>query len=289
MRTITALLALSLLVPTALHADDRVELRSAGVVPFPDGRQPLDRGPLDAVPRPAWVSPILWDQLVFNARDKPGPLDGRRTRALNASQILNLDLYVLLPADDPNLANVQALKSVLNVWFRDVIESFSGHRWGGDFEIGTQERTLRNGMVTIRDGDPEDFADSPRTIAFARTWAYTYPDGSFQRWARSEIVVNPDTELGPDDPMEYGRWAVVLMGHELGHVLGFKHIDERNSLMYPYIYADQTFSSTEIDHTQLAYDIGPGVLYPGFIGETERTGAALPGRAAAGAVAGGWW
>ena len=134
--------------------------------------------------------------------------------------------------------------------------------------MGTRVRELRDGIVRMRDGTPEEFADKPRTIAYAQTWRYEYPDGTFAKWAYTDIVVNPDPPGAPEDPVELARWGIVVFAHELGHALGFSHVDNRNSLLYPYIYAEQTFSDTEILHAQLAYDIGPGVLYPGLIQPT---------------------
>ena len=251
---------------TALAGD--VRFRVAGVVPFPADRNFLDRQPSDAVRRPAWLNQTLWEQLVFNGRDMPASLNGRRTHVLTPDQILNLDVYVQLSPNDPDLESALAAKPLLERFFWDVINSFSGHQWGSRFDMGTRVRELRDGIVRMRDGTSEEFADKPSTIAYAETWRYEYPDGTFAKWAYTDIVVNPDPPGAPEDPMELARWGIVVFAHELGHALGFSHVDNRNSLLYPYIYAEQTFSDTEILHAQLAYDIGPGVLFPGLIQPT---------------------
>lgn len=47
-----------------------------------------------------------------------------------------------------------------------------------------------------------------------------------------------------------------VYSHELGHALGFWHVDERGSVMHPGDYQNVTFTQQEMQHMQLACRAG---------------------------------
>lgn len=240
-----------------LHASDE-RLRVIGIVPFPDAdSRELDRRSLDAMPRPGWVNDRMWNELVFRAHDEPwvGESVTRRTRTLTPDQVSNLVVYFVHHEDGP-LFTSDAARQSWNRAMRKLLSDMTGTTWSGSVTDGP-ERPLSDGRLHFRIGSDDEFAASTTAIAFAKTSAYAFQDGTFSKWAYSEIVVNPAYASRLLD--DY----VHTITHELAHVLGFAHVSDSNNLMYTN-YSGVRLDRTTADHMNLAYDVGPGVLYPGF-------------------------
>ena len=250
---------------TAADAGD-VEHRVAGVVPFPAHERSganVDAADVDALrfPRPAWVDARYWDELVFRALDSPNYTE-RRTHGLTEDQLADLDIYIKTTAAEDGAAPIS--EDMLSWWWRaipEAVRQFTGQPWRGRITTGADSREFTDGRINVAIGTEEEFADEDDDVcAFARSWVYTYPDGSFAEWSRSEILFNPDDSQCIFRQDSQGR----TMAHELGHVLGLYHVSDPAAIMYRVEGFDRRYTQQLVEHAELLYELGPGLPYPGF-------------------------
>ena len=268
---IVALVALVLLASTPIRAGD-VRNRPAGVVPFPESFHTLDRTPSDAIPQPGWVVGRIWRQLVFNEWEESGTFEQRRTHVLTCDQALNLDVYY--PSEELPTADVQ--EGHRRFW-KIATEGATGcGRFRGRVNFGTCERTLRDGMVNVYVGTRDQFADN-NFLAYTYRSFSTFPDGTFARWRYGEIVFNPDVEWAESEEDTSRHNLDKVLVHEMLHLLGFFHVSDPASLMNATYGQRADLEQIEVDHARLAYEIGPGVLYPGFLRPTATEPGDLKG------------
>ena len=268
---VVALVALVLLASTPIRAGD-VRNRPAGVVPFPESFRTLDRTPSDAITQPGWVVGRIWRQLVFNEWEESSTFERRRTHVLTCDQALSLDVYY--PSAELPTADIQ--EGHRRFW-KSAAEVATGcGRFRGRVDFGTHERTLRDGMVNVYVGTRDQFADN-NFLAYTYRWWSTFPDGTFARWRYGEIVFNPDVEWAESEEDTSRHNFDKVLVHEMLHLLGFFHVSDPASLMNATYGQRADLERIEVDHAQLAYEIGPGVLYPGFLRPTATAPGDLKG------------
>ena len=147
-----------------------VEKRVAGVVPFPAHERPganVDFPDVDwqRFPQPAGVDDEFWDELVFDAIERPAGYTERRTEALNDDQLADLDIYIKTTAPE---AGVEPISEDMLTWWRqaipEAVRQFTGQPWRGQITTGTDLRELTRGLVNVSIGSEEDFDDNFRYV-----------------------------------------------------------------------------------------------------------------------------
>ena len=220
--------------------------------PFPDGLTQYDR--------------MLWDQLIFDAYDHPtaspgeaAPLEERHTRVMRRDAATSFNLCIQSPDE---AYTGERLSTYRAAWWRRNVERFTTFQWRGRIEIGACTGVPPEGWVYVREGGPGEVKDT----ALAHTSSSYFPDynnpgHSIGAWIRSEIVWHSADKVRNTSE----DWFESSLAHELGHVLGFSHVDPSSGFVMVG-GGRRTWPSRETwlaQHASLF--IGPGVAYPGFL------------------------
>ena len=202
---------------------------------------------------PAWFDEQYWRDLVFKQLDSPGAVDGRWSNALGLAVGRAVDFYIRT-----TVAQGPPLDPRVVVRWRQAIpglmRQFVGE-WAGAIAEGP-DTVKRPGTVSIEIHNDQECAS-----------------GGLWQLANDEFrgIIRLNTTQGD--------WclATVLLAHELGHVLGFHHVDDADDVMctdskvtggdcngriWKIARFDPTFTPRLACHAQLAYQIGR-TAYPG--------------------------
>ena len=205
--------------------------------------------PSRPIPNDPRFERTFWRQLAFNGYECPGAgacpdyyADGRPSPAVQHRFI-----YVL-PTTSPNFYirthNDQGLRTFSShqvaTMHREIpgfVEALTGSSYQGQIEEGNQDFE-RNGWITITE---------------VTTLGADYCGRAGVGWLAGRIELNRNLA---------GCSFTSLVGHEIGHALGFWHVPGRRDLMYPEdVGGPSRFSVREAFHAQLAYRLGRGHGY----------------------------
>ncbi len=200
----------------------------------------------------------LWDMLVFNALDNPGMLEGRYTVVMPSEQVAAVNIC----QQGPDVSDTGMMIEPYDaVWWRQMIQHWSGLSWSGRFVVGDCTDAPDEGWLHVRETRPD--MGEPRG-------AYVFTDrdessGSEVRWLHSVIIISPWEFYGEprQRPLPQEEFAQILV-HELGHVMGFWHVPQGTGwVMRPATEQRFMLVEEEREMAQLAYRMGSGVAWPG--------------------------
>ena len=218
-------------------------------------RASLDSGSTDSlapsISEPASLNRRLWEQIIFNTFDCPSPecepvLEDRTTMVLTPATVQSLG--ICHPAVDD--AAGELLELFANEeWWRKQIRRWSNVEWTGPFRVGMCDGQPSAGWIHVR-GEPlgGDVAGTAQTERTA--------DG---RLEGAVIRMATDRDFYRT---EHTDSVEVVLAHELGHVLGFAHVEGGHGYV---MRGEYLWNPEEPTLTQLAYRVGPGVRFPGVV------------------------
>lgn len=185
---------------------------------------------LDVIRDAAPFSMKFYQQLVRGTYDQPGaPWPVLRWTTAPSFYVKTVDQNGR-PIEPEVLAHVfDALSRAVPAW--------SGGRFAATLETGTEPRPAVDGWINV---DIKRDPHEEQICGFA------------------QIGANPGSITLNDDVCSCGSnkipGAVTL--HEVGHAMGFFHVDDRRSVMYPFVAGDcpaGALSAAEAYHASIAY------------------------------------
>ncbi len=217
---------------------------------------------------------VLWDALVFDAHDHPVPMPGgedhwrsslsveeRHTLVMDSADVASFN--VCIQSADESYTGERLRRYADPDWWREQVRYFTGRRWNGTITVDTCSTAgvvgVPSGWVYVREGEPGEVDDA--FLAQATSWYLFDPHGTVSTWVKSEILWHSAEKVRRTDE----TWIESSLAHELGHVLGFSHVDPASGFVMLHDGRTRTWPETERRLANLAYVIGPGVEYPGFI------------------------
>ena len=220
--------------------------------PFPDGLMPYDR--------------MLWDQLIFDAYEHPmaspgeaAPLEERHTLVRRRDAATSFNLCIQSPDESYTGERLSIYRAA---WWRRNVERFTTFQWQGTIEFGACAGWPPTGWVYVREGGPGEVKDTALAIAHS-SYFPDYDNGGhvYGAWSSSEIVWHSAVKVRNTSE----DWFESTLAHELGHVLGFSHVDPSSGFVMV-AGGRRTWPNKETWLAQTAsLFIGPGVEYPGFV------------------------
>ena len=213
---------------------------------------------IPTIPEPPDLNRKLWEQIVFNTFDCPpggscAPLEGRATRVLLPEVVGSLG--ICHPGPDEEVVGKLLEPYATEAWWRGMIMRWTGLPWSGRFRRGGCDGAPAAGWIHVEGGDVGTATGRASTVGSQdgrlAAGAVIRMSTTFAWW-RDEIT----------DPVE------VVLAHELGHVLGFYHVEGGHGFV---MRGDYRWSPDEPVLTQLAYRVGSNVRFPGVVYRPDTT------------------
>ena len=210
------------------------------------------------IEEPTGLNRERWDALVFNGwQARPG-YSYNQTIVLHAEIVPTIRICMQSP--DESRTGERLAPYANAAWWREQIEYWTGINWNGEIRIAACTGTPSAGWIQVREGKAAEIPDG--AVAFARSNRESHPHDA-GRWLSSEIIWNPEPpDYYENEPERYGS----TLSHEFGHVLGFSHVPPGSGgLLTVGGGGGGLWDEKESSLAQLAYRVGPNVMYPGLV------------------------
>ena len=224
----------------------------------PVGAEAQNDGAEPTIEEPTGLNRDRWDALVFNGWFARPEDSYNQTIVLHAEIVPTIRICMQSP--DESRTGERLAPYANAAWWREQIEYWTGINWNGEIRIAACTGTPSAGWIQVREGKAAEIPDG--AVAFARSNRESHPHDA-GRWLSSEIVWNPEPpEYYESEPDSYAS----TLSHEFGHVLGFSHVPPGSGgLMTVGGGGGGLWDEKESSLAQLAYRVGPNVMYPGLV------------------------
>ena len=229
-----------------------------------------EAGQQPTIDEPAGLNRERWDALVFDGWERKFYF-GEQTAVLDRATVPTIPICI--QSSDTSNTGERLVPYSDAAWWRRQINRWTNLSWSGEIRIAACTDEPQEGWLHVREGRPGEVGD--HALAHVVSWREGHPH-SAGRWLRSEIVWNPDHV--PDTDESYFER---VLAHELGHALAFAHAPPGSGYIMS-VGGPEGWSEEESALTQLAYQVGPNIRYPGLVraGAEVDPDPASPDRAA---------
>ena len=238
-----SILSLSLCLALAILAGCGTDTARSSVGPTPIITPPP---PIDVRAIDHRFDDRFWQQLVFNQYDDPGA--GQRSWVLNAT---SPNVYIWM--GDPTGRRVVSYQQRDHIQraVPRLVPQLTGRAYRGRVESGIEDWTAL-GWITVRFVTEEEEPELSEGACGRASVGGDPGNIWIIRRARGNRACVSEEGFAP------------VFAHELGHALGFRHVENRAAVMHPSFGGPSTFTATEKYHARLAYEVGRGATYCGW-------------------------